>query len=666
MVFNMWRFRRRREYRVSPDRDKWVVPEDTLVDSSSDLSTVERPVGEAIFKIFTAIAFILIGGLILATGRLAIAKHDYFSQVSFRNRTINISVPPPRGIIMDRNGAPLVQNMPSFDLLVISRQVERTTDKTFTGIRALAEKLGRNPEELTLALNDGVNRDAVFFLETDITREQVLSLRNVLPTGFYLMTSIKRNYLNGPEFAHIIGYVGKVNRQDMIDDSYYLPSDTIGRLGIEASYEDVLKGMHGQLIFNSTEDVTVESPTPGSNLVLNIDSDIQKALYNSVYAALRESGLNSAAAIIQNPTNGAVLGMASFPSYDSNLFNGQLSQEDADRLFNNPSYPLLNRAIGGKYNPGSTIKPFIGMTALQEKIITSTQIVNTDCISLIVPNPRDPENPYIYKNWRIDLGPFTLRRAIADSCNIYFYTVGGGFNDIAGLGVQRIVDYMGRALADHQLGIDMPGEDTGFLPTPDWKYSTKKEPWYQGDTYNISIGQGDLLVTPLWINAYISAIANGGTIWQPEVASRVVDDQRNTLTTFPAYQLGVLPFSKEVITEMKAAMKKTVIDGTARIFADLPVTIAAKTGTAEVVKGQRANSLVTLFAPADNPEIAMTILIESSISNQSQALRAAKQFLQWYFSANRDVSTVVESPLPSPVILPVSLASSSNSPFLTP
>lgn len=658
----MWPFRKNRDYSVTPDRDEWVAPEDTLVDSSSTLSTVERPVGETLFRIFTVIALLLLSGLVVAAGRLGIGKYDYFAQISLRNRTISISVPPPRGIIMDRNGTPLVQNIPSFDLLVISRQVERNDDQTFSGMDVLAEKLSRNPDELTLALNDGLNKEAVFFLATDLTREQVLSLRNILPSGFYLITSTKRNYIDGPEFSHLIGYIGKVNKQDMANDSYYLPSDTIGRLGVEASYEDVLRGEHGQLAFTSSQNVTSQAPVSGDNLVLNIDADIQEKLYSSVSEILRESGLGEATAIVQDPKSGAVMGMVSFPSYNNNLFNSQLSHEDFDMLFNNPRRPLFNRAISGQYNPGSTIKPFIGMTALQEKIVTASQIVNTDCISLTVPNPQDPANPYVYRNWRVDTGPFTLRRAIADSCNIYFYTVGGGFGNIAGLGVQRITDYLSQALADHQLGIDLPGEEHGFLPTPDWKYATKKEPWYQGDTYNISIGQGDLLTTPLWINTYIGAIANGGAIWQPEVASRIVDDQKNTLTTIPPHQLGTLPFSIQVINEMKAAMRRTVTDGTGRLFNDLPVTVAAKTGTAEVVKGQRINSLVTLFAPVDNPQIAMTVLIEGSTSNQGYALRAAKQFLQWYFLSNRTTPTVSTTPAPSQNPTPSSSAEPADIP----
>lgn len=607
-----------------------MAPEDMLIDASSDLSTVEIPVSESLFRAGYILSAILIFVLLGRTAQLAIAQYDHFSQMSWRNRTVNVSVPPPRGIIMDRAGTPLVRNVASFDLLVIGRQVRRTSSGTFPDVDIIARALGEDSEELTLRIADGIKNNAVFFLATDLAREEVLSLRGVIPQGFSLITSTKREYLDSQQFSHVLGYVGKVSRQDMARDPYYTPSDIVGRLGVEAAYEEVLRGTHGQIVFESG-DMAARAATAGGNVVLNIDAPTQKALFSSLFSILREAGLGEAAAVAQDPRSGAVLGMVSFPTYDNNIFNGQLTQDDADHLFNSRQRPLFNRVISGQYNPGSTIKPFIGMTGLQEGIMRWDHVLANDCISLSVPNANDPEHPYIFKNWRADLGPFTLDRAIAQSCNVYFFTVGGGYGSIKGLGVQRIIDYLHQGLADSILGIDLPGEEHGFLPTPEWKYRTQKEPWYQGDTYNISIGQGDLVVTPLWINSYVSAIANGGTIWQPQIATRVVDDQKHTISTLPPVAAGQLPFSPEVIARMQRAMKETVRSGTAKMFQDLPVSAAAKTGTAEVVKGHRINSLLTVYAPAENPQIAVTILVEGSASNQGYALRAAHQFLQWYF-----------------------------------
>lgn len=633
---------RHREYRIAPDRDEWVAPEETLVDAGSEHSAVEVPVSDGVFRWFLIVAGTLVGVLLVSVGRLETARYDELSTLSLRNRTVNVSVPPPRGIIMDRSGVPLVQNVASFDVLVISRQVERDASGALTGIAALATALDREPETFALEIEDGLRKNAVFFAATDIDRAQVLSLIGSLPPGFSVITNTKREYPDGAQFSHVIGYVGKVAKSDMAADPYYLPSDTIGRLGIESEYEHVLRGEHGRMVIDATSETSGTLPRPGANLVLTLDAAVQKQLFNAVWGILREAGLSEAAAIAQDPRDGSVLGMVSFPAYDNNMFSGGgLSQAEYDALFQNTQRPLFNRVIGGRYNPGSTIKPFIGMAALQEGIVTSGQVVTQDCISISIPNPSNPDDPYVFRNWRPDTGPFDLNRAIADSCNVYFFTVAGGHAGFVGLGAERLTSYLTRGGVGSILDIDLPGEEHGFVPTPDWKYVTYKEPWYQGDTYNIAIGQGDLVVTPLWINSYISAIANGGTIWEPRLGGRVVDEQRVTLSTIEPIRAGSLPFSPLVVETMQRAMRRTVTDGTAKILNDLPVTAAAKTGTAEVVKGRRINSLVTVYAPADNPEIALTVLIEGSAANQGYALRVARTFLGWFFDRNR-------GPIPAP------------------
>lgn len=645
-------FRRNREYSITPERDDWVAPEETLVDASSRLTDIEVPVGDGVFRAASGAAFALALVLLGGTFWLSVSRHSELAQLAWRNRTVNVSVPPPRGIIMDRNGVPLVQNVPSFDLLVISREVRQNSDGTFADIGVIADVLQRESEELTFTLNNDVRSNAVFFLATDISRDAVLTLKDVLPPGFYVITSTKRQYKDGPQASHVVGYVGKVSKADIAEDPYYLPSDTIGRLGVEAAYEEVLRGTHGQLLFAADQETDTEPATAGGNLVLNLDLELQQALYESVFSVLRESGLSQGTAVVQDPRSGAVLGMVSFPTYDNNLFSHPLSQTDADLLFNSRTYPLLNRAIAGQYNPGSTIKPLIGMAAIEEGVVQADEVVTYDCVSISIPNPRDPEHPYVFENWRHDTGPFDLRRAIADSCNVYFFTVGGGHGNIGGLGAERVISYLSRSMADAMLGIDLPGERPGFVPTPDWKWSVKKEPWYQGDTYNISIGQGDLSVTPLWINSYISAIANGGTLWKPQVASRVVDAQKNPLTVWQPTELGSLPFSDKVIERMQEAMRATVRTGTAKLLQDVGATVAAKTGTAETgIKGGRINSLLTAYAPAEDPSIALTILVEGATSGQGHALRVARQFLSWYFAPDHVIATPTPSPTPesSPV-----------------
>lgn len=633
-----------KDYRISTN-DDWVQPEETLLDSGSEYSDFETPILADVFRLTFMAAIILFAAIMTFTFKIGIADHETFANLALQNKSVNFLIPPPRGIIMDRFGKPLVKNLPSFDLLVISREVrenppfgEENNQNKIAGILKI------KPEEFKTFISDGIKVNSVFFAATDLNKDQVLAIKYLNPNGYYIVSNTKRFYIDGQQFSQVTGYIGKVSKENL-KDKYYYSTDTIGRLGAEAQYEEILRGEHGRIFFSKEKDENLnKNSVQGKNLVLNIDYDLQKKLYNELYRVLASSGLSRGAAIIQNPQNGAVLAMVSFPTFDNNLFIKGLSDNQFKNIFESKAKPLFNRVISGLYNPGSTIKPFIGMTALEEKIITPRDTIH-DCVSLVVPNPFDKNSPYIFKNWRQDYGLFNLRRAIAQSCNIFFFTVGGGFGNIPGLGAEKIVKYLTDSLANVKLGIDLPGEEHGFVPSPDWKLQTRGENWYQGDTYNISVGQGDLLVTPLWLNSYISAIANGGTIYKPMVAQRVVDERNNDLEVFKEQPLTELPFSGDVIGEMKNDMEETVISGTAGILKDLSVKAGAKTGTAEVVKGKSINSLFTAFAPFDHPELNITVLIEGSASNQGLAIRAAHNVLKWYFDREK---VLVSPDIPSP------------------
>ena len=616
-----------KNYRVSVGED-WVNPEETLLDSGSEYSDIEMPISANAFRLTFMTAVVLFATVMAFTFKIGIADHETFANLALQNKSVNFLIPPPRGIIMDRSGMPLVKNLPSFDLLVVSREVRENPSED--NRNKVAGILKIQPEEFSVFISNGIKANSIFFAATDLNKDQVLAIKYLNSDGYYIVPNTKRYYIDGHQFSQVTGYIGKVNKTDLKDEYYYF-TDTIGRLGAEAQYEEILRGEHGRFFFSKEKNENLNRDSvQGKNLVLNIDYDLQKKLYNELYGVLASSGLSRGAAVIQNPQNGAVLAMVSFPSFDNNIFVGGLSDNQFKNLFESNTKPLFNRVISGLYNPGSTIKPFIGMTALQEGVITSRDTIR-DCVSLVVPNPFDKDNPYIFKNWRQDYGLFNLRRAIAQSCNIFFFTVGGGFGNISGLGAEKIYKYLTAGLANMELGIDLPGEEKGFVPSPDWKHQTRGESWYQGDTYNISVGQGDLLVTPLWLNSYISAIANGGTIYKPMVAQKVIDGNNNDLEVFKEQSITKLPFKDEVIQEMKSDMEETVISGTAGILKDLPVKAGAKTGTAEVVKGKSINSLFTAFAPFDHPELNITVLIEGSVSNQGLAIRVAHNVLKWYF-----------------------------------
>lgn len=623
----------KRDYKININQDDWVSPEETLLDSGSKHSDIEQPISGSIFSVVFVCMSILTIVLLAMVVRLSIFDFEYLTDLSFQNSTANFFIPPPRGLIIDRNGIQLVKNYPKFDLLVISREIKDNQEEVSANFQRISEIMDISTEVLKTSIYDGVRQSSAFIIVKDLTKDQLLALNIFSPKGFYVVPNVKRSYIDGPQFSQMMGYIGKVNKEDLVD-KYYKSTDLIGRLGLEAKYENYLRGEHGKIFFSHDEDnknTQNQDPKSGKNLILNIDAELQKKLYLELYEVLLFSGLDKSAAIIQNPNTGEVLALASFPTFNNNLFVDGLTEKEFNRLFENKSRPMFNRVISGLYNPGSTIKPFYGLAILEENIFSSADTIH-DCVSLIVPNLYNPDNPAIFNNWRADLGLFNLQRAIANSCNVYFFIAGGGYKNIKGLGIENIKKYLHLGMADIKLGIDLPGEENGFIPDSDWKLREKGENWYQGDTYNISIGQGDLLVSPLWINSYISAIANGGIIYKPYLVNKIVDQDKNIIKSFEPQKLTKLPFKKENIAEIKSDMEETVLSGTAQIFKDLPVRVAAKTGTAEIIKGVRVNSLFTAFAPYENPELAITVLIEGASTNQGLAIKVAYNVFKWYFS----------------------------------
>lgn len=627
-----------KEYKVSVSED-WINPEETLIDSNSDLRDLEVPMSNSIFRAALFVTAVLSILVLVFVFDLSIRRYDYFAGIALQNRSVNFSVPPPRGIIFDRLGRSLAVNEPVFDLLVVSKETRGADNET--NVAKIAGVLGKDKDEFAAFISENIKNNSVFFAAPALDKNQVLEITFMNPKGFYIVPNTKRRYIDGQQFSHMLGYTGKVSKSELGTGDYY-PTDIIGRLGIEAQYEEYLKGEHGKMFFQSEEDSlsgtgsaksglpSAKDPVIGNSVVLNVDYDMQKRLFNELFGVLKDTKYAKAAAVVQDPQTGAVLAMVSFPSYDNNLFVSGLSEVQFKNLFENKSRPLFNRVISGLYNPGSTIKPLMGLMTLEEKIFSPRDTIK-DCIGLTVINPYNPDDSYTFNNWRNEYGPFNLKKAIANSCNVYFFIAGGGYGNIKGLGVERIAKYLKATLADSKLGVDLSGEENGFVPTPDWKLAARGESWYQGDTYNISIGQGDLLVTPLWLNSYISAIANGGTLYRPLIAKQILAQDKTVIISSEPEAIGKLPFKDSVVGEVRNAMAETVLSGTARLLGGLPVKAGAKTGTAEVIKGRAINSIMTAFAPFDSPEVNITVLIEGSATNEGLAIRTTYGFLNWYF-----------------------------------
>jgi penicillin-binding protein 2 len=326
-----------------------------------------------------------------------------------------------------------------------------------------------------------------------------------------------------------------------------------------------------------------------------------------------------------NPQNGAILAMVSQPSFDNNSFSLGIKQADYDTLKNDPDTPLLNRAISGEYPSGSTIKPIIAAAALEEKIITpSTGFLSTGGLRV---------GQWFFPDWKAGGHGWTnVTKAIAESVNTFFYYIGGGYEDFVGLGVERIGQYLRAFGLGQPSNIDLTGESSGFVPTAEWKKQTIGEPWYIGDTYHLAIGQGYLLVTPLQVANYTSAFANGGRIYKPRVVQEILNNDGSVYEVKEPKIIAENMVSPENIETVRQAMRQTVVSGSAQSLKSLPVAVAGKTGTAQFDSRKPSHSWFTGFAPFDNPQMVLTVLVEEGGESTDSAVPIVKDFWQWYFS----------------------------------
>ena len=620
-----------KKYKISSAGQE-LDPEETFADTYSGHESMEVPISPSVFRFF---GLIVIGGLILlglSALNLQVVQGQRYLELALKNSALPYAVSPPRGIIYDRNGDVVVRNNPSFDLVVVSRELEKSKipDIALT----LGQIMNINFKELEQDLNKGKN-ESVFFLRKDIGKQSAIKIENLKVRGIYTVVNAVRDYIYGEKMSHLIGYISKVSSEDLREDLYYRTTDIVGRLGIEDTYEEYLRGDHGAVQFEKEFGSYVfEQPTIGDSLVLNVDAGLQVKLYDTMREMLIRNGLTRGAAVIQDPNTGGVLAMVSFPSFDNNDFVYALSEDEYNKYFENPDKPMFNRIISGKYNPGSVIKPLIALAALEEGVIDPYKsILSTGQITIV--NQFNPDIVYVFHDWKPH-GWVDLKAALSKSSNIYFYHIGGGYGDIEGLGLERLRKYMKFFLIDDVLGIDLGPESAGFIPSAEWKEETFGEPWYKGDTFNISIGQGDLLVTPLWLNSYTAAIANGGTIYKLQIVQSIIDEDKNVIKKFEPEVLTKLPFSPDSFDAVKEGMREVTLTGTARSLANMSVSAAAKSGTAQLGAGtRRVNSFFNIYAPFEDPEIALTILIEEP-QNPNLANGVAKEVIEWYFGQSKE------------------------------
>ncbi|MBU4274475.1 penicillin-binding protein 2 [Patescibacteria group bacterium] len=589
-----------------------------------------------IFVIFVLAAILLFSKVFY----LQIIQGEGLAALSENNRIRIQFLSAERGVIYDSNLKQLVFNNPAFDLICDKRDLLALSLDSVKEIEEVAAIISKDPEVLKKEIEES-DRSQVLIYE-NLPQETLVILETRIKDfpGFEIVKNTVRDYVQGPLLSHLMGYLNKINKKELETYKNYSISDYIGRSGVERSYEEILRGAPGVVkiekdVFGREKNRIIEStPEAGKSLVLYLDFDLQNKLTEELEKRLGMIGLKKAAAVALDPKTGGILAMVSLPGFDNNIFSKGISVEDFQRAQNNPLKPFFNRAIAGQYPIGSTIKPVIASAALEEKIISSDKQIY-DLGYIEIKSSYDPNIVYRYSGLEAP-GYYDMRKAIADSSNIYFYTVGGGYRDQEGLGPTLIKKYLEFFGWGQKTQVDLPGEAKGFVPWPEWKVQTKGENWWDGDTYHLSIGQGALTVTPLQVASAFAVIANGGTLYQPQAVKEIVSTSSGSIQSVQKIAPQVLregfidPANLEVVRE---GMRQGVTSptGTGRVLQILPVAAASKTGTAQLAKDNYYDIWVTVFAPYEDPEIVLTIVIEDVEGLHVPSLMVAQQVLDWYF-----------------------------------
>lgn len=585
-------------------------------------------------RVLSALVLVLIFSVILIArlAYLQIKDHRFYSTLSRHNLLNIIPITPNRGLIFDRNGVLLAKDIPTYTLSIIPKGVKKLRHT----IEALNKIIPLTPEQIKqfykiLHQYRAFQPVPLKFKLTDeeVARFYVDQFR--LP-GVQIQTRMMRYYPLSDVMSDVLGYVGRINPRELqlVNSDNYSIDDDIGKMGIEKYYEPQLHGTMGAdeaEIDASGRIVRILKETPakaGDNLYLTIDSRLQAE-------AEKALGDESGAIVVIQPQTGEVLALVSEPAYDPNPFVSGLRQQDFQNLLNSPLRPLYNRAIRGQFNAASTIKPFFALAGLDDGVVTPRyrvfdpgwfQIPNTD---------------HVYHDWvHGGHGWVDVTRAIIVSCDIYFY------NLAVTMGISRIDEILHNFGYGQFTGIDMPEEVRGLVPSPQWKLGAQGHPWYTGDTVEIGIGQGFLLVTPLQLAQAVAAIANRGQRFKPHLLLKTMQSDGAIINYAPIGEEPIIlqnPKNWDIVIHAMEGVVKP--GGTASSFGWHNYTVAAKTGTAQVYGRQRDeehtrtnipkllrnNHLFIAFAPVDNPQIAIAVVIEHS----AMADKMAGEIMTYYF-----------------------------------
>lgn len=539
------------------------------------------------------IAFLLFAVLAGRLWSLQAIDGRHYLERSEQNRIRDLVVPAPRGVIYDRRGRPLVTNRAAFTVSVLPMEVRdpaRLAD-------ALAPALAMERTEILSRLETGRRRPfEPVPLRRDVGKTVVMTIeenRLDLP-GVVIEAEPVREYLQKGFAAHALGYLGEITEGELRAKSRYRGGDLIGKTGVERTYDDELRGERGRLrveVDAAGRPIRVlsrQQAHPGRSLVVNLDASLQSV-------AESQLGGRTGAIVAMDPRTGEVLIFVSGPTYDPSLFSGGISPADWKRLTGDRRLPLLNRAAEGTYEPGSVFKIVTGLAALSEGVTRRNSLY--ECTGSLV------LGRWIFRDLAA-YGTVNFIRGVQVSCNVMFWHLGRA------LGGDRLARYATGLGLGQPTGIDLPAEAAGFIPSPEWKQRALKEPWYPGDTLNMSIGQGFVLTTPLQIARMVSAVANGGTLVRPVLARRILAPDGTAVRSFGVERTPApLTLPPDALRTLRDGLQAVVDGGTGRAAAVPGLSIAGKTGSSENPRGI-PHAWFVGYAPVDRPALVVVVFVE--------------------------------------------------------
>lgn len=560
---------------------------------------------------------VLMGILVMRLWQIQVLQGAHYLQLSEDNRVREYSLAAPRGVIYDRKGRPLVTNRPSFTVAILPLEM-RDPDRVVPRLAAL---VGMPVAEIRAKLAEGndrpfepvrIRRDASQAIVTRIEENRI-----DLP-GVVILVEPVRVYLQGKMAAHLLGHLGEVSETELaaLRHKGYKPGDLIGKDGVERTYEWLLRGTDGRLrvevdaMGRPLRVLARIPPVPGRSIVLTIDLDLQKAAYDALLASRPASG----AVVAMDPRTGDVLAMVSLPSYDPNQFAVGISTRQWAALTGDRRYPLLNRATGAAYEPGSVFKLVTAAAALEEGLATRGSVFYAPGFFRL--------GRYVWRDLGV-WGNVNFITGIANSINVVFYTLGYR------LGGERLAAYAGRMGLGTRTGIDLPGEAAGSIPSPSTKQQLVGEPWYPGDAVNMSIGQGAVTVTPIQAARLMGLIAADGREVRPRLL--LMSMQRDgRMQPRPPAILGRLPFSARTFATLREGLVAAVERGTGRASKIPGLAVGGKTGSAENPRG-KPHAWFAGYAPADQPTLVLVAFVEHGYRGGATAAPIVRRVLMTAF-----------------------------------